>query len=161
MSRRLTDQELAKLPPLERRTAQSQRNLNDRTYNIRSARTARERRLGRQIVDDLSDLAPPEPQPTLRREEPRGGIPAARGHFERNYQPGEESASTAGIASPLTEGAQPSEGGPILDRDYYDPVQLTTTDGLFVMEVEYLKTIRLVDAQGNSAVINLASPPAP
>lgn len=155
---RLTDRQLAELPPVERRAAESQRNLNDRSHSIRSNITARERRLGREIVEGLSDSGPDLPPPTLRREEPRGSLPSARGYAERAYQAGSGGGGTAGLASPLIEGSQ---SGSALARTYHPPKQLQSSDGLFVWEIAPVASIQFRDANGALAEFRLAIPSEP
>lgn len=143
---RLTDEELAAMSSLDRRTATSQRNLNDRIYNLRSARTARELRLGREIVEDLASLGPAPKPPTLRKEEPRGGIPAARGYVERAYQPGNDTG-TAGIASPLTE----------QERVYADePIYVEAMDGSGYFRVRPIVQMKMTDAENREIVFDFA-----
>src|SRR5690606_39630113 len=82
----------------------------------------------RELVDGLSQR-PDRPMPTLRPEEPRGGIPAARGYVEKQYQPG--SGGSGGIASPLPE----AEGS----REYQDRVtRLYSNAFLIFAEVQPL-----------------------
>lgn len=159
---RLTDEELAAMSSLNRRTATSQRNLNDRTYNLRSARTARELRLGREIVEDLASLGPAPKPPTLRKEEPRGGIPAARGYVERNNQ-APYGPQTSGIAGPLIEGGvapdpelEQGPSTPVYDREYYEG-GIPSSDGLFMFPA--LKKITLRDANGSPVAVEFAKQP--
>lgn len=130
--------------------------------------TSREQRLTDRLITGLQALAEPERQaPKLSRSEPRGAIPSGRGYAESNYQPG-TATSTGGLASPLTEGetADPiSPADPLLDRTYYAPTQFVTSDGLFIMELEPIQTIKFRDANGDSAEFRIANPyaeePAP
>ena len=76
---------------------------NARAERLGGATTARQKRLTDGLIRDLSQREEP-PQPTLRREEPRGEIPARRGYAEVALQPGTGIAESGeGIASPLTE----------------------------------------------------------
>jgi len=112
----------------------------------------------RELVEDLQgpDI---RPLPALRPEEPRGGIPSRRGYVERAYQPGSDSGeTTAGIASPLTEG---QGQGLELARTYHDPVVMFSSDGLFVWEVAPVATIQFRDANGAPAEFRLAIPTEP
>lgn len=111
----------------------------------------------RDIVDGLAGPEAPRPLPTLRPEEPRGGIPTRRGYFEHNHQPGSGEGGTAGIASPLVEGDAPAIE-PVIEREYYPPTRITSSDGLFVMDVEYPKSIKFRDAAGSLVEIRLANP---
>lgn len=110
---------------------------------------------------------PGKPLPTLKREEPKGGIPSRRGYSERNYQPG-TGEGTAGIASPLIEGAtaplppadNPDEivsGKPKLEREYW-PEGVMSRDGLFMFPA--LKKLTMRDARGETVVFELADPSA-
>lgn len=119
--------------------------------------SARDARQLHELVNDLASLNSERPQPTLRREEPRGGIPSKRGYAEKNYQPGSGEGG-AGIASPLTEGA----GGRLeLARTYHPKRTLRSSDGLFVWEVAPVATIRFTDANGGAAEFRLAVPTEP
>lgn len=140
---------MARQTPNERAEASQQR-LNNRTHDIRSNRTTREKRLGREIVDDLSNLLPPPPQPTLRKEEPRGGIPAARGYAERNYQPGDDGGG--GIAGPLTEVPD--------TRIYHEDVvhRMYSSDYLLAAEICPLASMKMLDAEDREVVFNFAPP---
>lgn len=113
----------------------------------------------RKLRELVNGLQGPEtsPLPTLRPEEPRGGIPSRRGYVERAYQPG-SGGGTAGIASPLVEGAVPPElnpTNPVLEREYY-PGGLVSSDGLFVLPA--LKKITMRDANGAPVVFEFAEP---
>lgn len=109
--------------------------------------SARDSRQVRELVNDLASLGSAPTQPTLRKEEPRGGIPAARGYAERAYQPGNDTG-TAGIASPITE------PDPAL-REYY-PGGLRSSDGLFTLPA--IKKLVLEDAQGAQVIVELGLP---
>ena len=116
---------------------------------------ARDARQLHELVTDLASLNSERPQPTLRLEEPRGGIPSRRGYAEKNYQPG---SGGGGLASPLTEG---SGGGLALARTYHPPRVLVSSDGLFMWEVAPVATIRFTDAAGAAAEFRLAVPTEP
>lgn len=123
--------------------------LNNRTNTARTKLNARDSRQINQLVGDLTDLGPELPPPTLRKEEPRGPIPAARGYAERNYQPGSGlDDGTAGIASPITE-------PDFADREYY-ATGLRSSDGLFFLPA--VKKIVMQDASGAPAVFEFAEP---
>jgi hypothetical protein len=138
-------------------------NLNARSGGVRSRLAARAQRLSEGLTRDLSAIIQPErTQPTLRREEARGGIPSARGYSQHNYQPG-SSTGTGGIASPLIEGAQAdadpeSPSTPVLARESYPVQQLTSSDGLFVWEVTPPSKVTFRDANGEAAEFRLANP---
>ncbi len=67
--------------------------------------------------------------------------------------------STAGIASPLTEGIDATTGEPA--RAYYDTQLKTSSDGLFTLPIKPIKTLNFKDAKGNQVVIQLAEPKEP
>ncbi len=125
-------------------------NLNARSSGVRSRLAARAQRLSEGLTRDLSAIIQPErTQPTLRREEARGGIPSSRGYSQHNYQPG-SSTGTGGIAGPLTE-------EDFSAREYYDP--MLSSDGLFA--IPQIKKMVLKDADGLEVVVELADPAAP
>lgn len=110
------------------------------------------------LIRDLIDLVPPKRElPTLSREEPKGGIPQRRGSAERNLQPGTGSGE-GGIVGPLTEGATGAPGAPVLDRTYYPPAQVVSSDGMFVWEFQSIDTLQLRDGTGNPLQLILADP---
>lgn len=170
MSDRLTDKQIAELSPIERRKATSNRNINDRRDGLRGNLDARQKRLENGLIRDLRELGQNEQPPTLRREEPRGNIPPRRGYSEVNLQPGTgEGQGTAGIASPLIEGATPPEADPgnpgaptadkpKLEREYYPVAAIPSSDGIFTLSIRPLKRIALRDANGGQVVIQLAAP---
>jgi len=104
----------------------------------------------RKLRELVNGLQGPEtsPLPTLRPEEPRGGIPAARGYVEKQYQPGSGGSGSAGIASPITE---PDFSA----REYYS-TGLRSSDGLFFLPA--VKKIVMQDANGVPAVFEFADP---
>lgn len=125
--------------------------LQTRENNIRNTLNARDTRKTQELVNDLITLGPDLPPSTLRREEPRGPLPSARGYAERAYQPGGGAAEAgAGIASPITEPAFSA-------REYY-PGGLVSSDGLFVLPA--VKKIVMQDANGGPAVFEFAEPGA-
>lgn len=54
---------------------------------------------------------------------------------------GQNPGGSSGISSPLTETNY-------ADREFYTTYTLTSTDGLFVMELRRIKTMKFVDAAG-------------
>lgn len=139
-------------------------NLNARSGGVRSRLAARAQRLSEGLTRDLSAIIQPErDQPTLSREEPRGGIPSSRGYSQHNYQPGSSTGTGGGIASPLIEGAQAdadpeSPSTPVLARESYPVQQLLSSDGLFVWEVTPPSKVTFRDANGEAAEFRLANP---
>jgi hypothetical protein len=146
------------------RANQLRGNLSERAGGIRGRLDAKAQRLAEGLARNLSEIIdrPPTP-PTLRREEPRGGIPSARGYAQYNYQPGSSTGTGGGIASPLIEGAQAdadpeSPSTPVLARESYPVQQLLSSDGLFVWEVTPPSKVTFRDANGEAAEFRLANP---
>lgn len=144
---RLTDKELAKLPPVQRRAASSSRNLNDRADGIQDRLSQRHQREAGKLVQNLLDITTPsKPLPTLKREEPKGGIPQRRGSSEKNYQPGTNETPGEGIAWPLIE------------QNYNERLYLSgglpSTDGLFLYPV--VSRVEMQDAAGNGGYMYFA-----
>lgn len=86
-------------------------------------------------VEHSNEASLPEIQP-----EP---ISSGRGIGVKN-----EPKSSGSIASPL------NELGHL--REYYEPELLTSSDGLFVMEIQPLKKLVFIDNDGNEVVTGLA-----
>lgn len=130
------------------RANQLRDNLNERAGGIRGRLNARALRLAEGLARNLSEIIdrPPTP-PTLRREEPRGGIPSARGYAQYNYQPG-SSTGGGGIASPLVE-------ADFSEREWW-PLGIPSTDGLFYFPAP--KKITMTDANGAEVVLEYAEP---
>lgn len=112
-----------------------------------------ERRTGKSTADDINALVNPTRQrKTLRSVDPVGALPARRG--SGTYQaPASSGGTGSGIASPLVEKTKPVEGKQVPDRDYYDPVLLPTTDGLAWVKWRSVKTVRMIDANGEDVVM--------
>lgn len=134
------------------RANQLRGNLNERAGGIRGRLNARAQRLAEGLARNLSEIIerPPMP-PTLRREEPRGGIPSARGYAQSNYQPGSSSSPGGGIASPLEEVSYSTR--------LYHTNGIPSTDGLFIYPL--LSRLQLEDANGDPVEIYLAGTSAP
>ncbi|MCC4261085.1 hypothetical protein LL270_10510 [Pseudomonas aestusnigri] len=144
------------------RRRQLQGNLERRRQGIRDNLESRQQAMADKLVQTLADnLGPTRTPPTLRREEPRGAIPAGRGRVERNYQAPSNPSSGGGIASPLIEGGSASGTEPVLDRTYHAPREVVSSDGLFVWEVAAINTITLRDANNAVVEIKLAEPENP
>jgi len=133
------------------RANQLRGNLNERAGGIRGRLNARAQRLAEGLARNLSEIIdrPPTP-PTLRREEPRGGIPSARGYAQSNYQPG-SSTGGGGIASPLTEQH-------FSTREYWG-TGIPSSDGLFLYPAP--KKVKMTDATGAEVIFDYADPSAP
>lgn len=94
-----------------------------------------------------AEVASPGLPEGARIQPPGPGIPSKRGESRAR-----EGGEGAGIASPLTE----------LDytaRTYHASIgELTSSDGIIVLEVTGLESITLQDARGDEVVINLDDP---
>lgn len=96
---------------------------------------------------DLNALeTSPRRQRSLRQVEPVGSRPAVMG--KSYYTPPPATGGGGGIASPLTEASAGT-------REYW-PAGLLSSDGLF--ELPAIKKMNLTDANGETVVIQLASP---
>ncbi len=108
-----------------------------------------EERTGKAVVDDINRLAKPERQrKPLRAVQPVGAVPATRGRADYN-----EPAATSGggIASPLTETGV---------REYYPVTLLTSSDGIFTLQVEHVKKLFMTDANSVEHEFNYLDPEA-
>lgn len=121
--------------------------LNSRSDGIQDRLSQRHQREAGKLVQNLLDITNPgKPLPTLKREEPKGGIPARQGYAEKNLQPGTSSGGS-GIASPLTETA----------RTYAEePVWVESVDGYGYWRVKRVASVTYDDAEGREIVINSA-----
>lgn len=128
--------------------------------NSRAATGAAERRAignrivterrGESVVEDLNRLITPTRQRrTLRTVQPVGALPVTRGRG--NYVPPPANNAGGGIASPLTETSYAL-------REVYDPLYLTTSDGVMVWEFLPPKKIIFTDANGAEVVEIYAEP---
>lgn len=104
----------------------------------------------RRLVDNLNALVkhPAKPRERLPAVGSPGALPG-RG----TGKPGGVGSGT-GIASPLTEPDYAT-------RTFHAAVTLTTTDGVFTLEIEPLATIDLLDRNSNPVRIEYAAPPPP
>lgn len=132
---------------------------SERAVKLDANITARRQRSSERLLQNLADAMPRErSQPTLKQEQAKGGIPAARGEVRRDYQPG--SQGSGGIAGPLVEGLALDPGAPlepVLARETYPLVELHTSDGLFVFEITPYKKITFVDANGDAVPVIIAN----
>lgn len=134
------------------RRRQLQGNLERRRQGIRDNLESRQQAMADRLVQTLADnLGPTRTPPTLRREEPRGAIPAGRGRVERNYQAPTNPTSGGGIASPLEEVSYSNR--------LYHTNGIPSTDGLFIYPL--LSRLQLEDANGDPVEIYLAGASAP
>lgn len=58
-------------------------------------------------------------------------------------------ADTAGIASPISETKY-------ADRVFYPASTITSTDGIFTIEIKRVKTLQMVDAKSRSVILEFA-----
>ena len=104
----------------------------------------------RRLVDDLNRVVthPPKPPERLAPAGSPGALPG-RG----TGKPGDGNGGS-GIASPLTE---PDYAA----RQYHPDLILTSSDGVFTIEVQPLAVLVLRDALGLPVRIQYAAPPPP
>lgn len=121
-----------------------------------------ERRTGKSVAEDVNALVnPPRQSKSLPKIEPVGALPSRIG--TGTYRPSATGGGTGGgIASPLSEEyavveSAETESGLMLTpkRDYW-PDGMTSSDGLFVLPA--IKTLNLIDANGNAVQVKLANP---
>lgn len=111
-------------------------------------------RRGEAVAEDINSLVRPQRQAkALPRVQPVGAIPPQR---SRGTYKAPASTGTAGIASPLIEGA--AGEGATLAREYYAGITLTSSDGLISLDVEPLKKLTMRDANGEPVVMEFAQP---
>ena len=125
---------------------------DDRRRQLQGNLSGRQQAMADRLVQTLADnLSPTRTPPTLRREEPRGAIPAGRGRVERNYQAPSNPSSGGGIASPLEEISYSTR--------LYHTNGIPSTDGLFIYPL--LSRLQLEAANGDPVEIYLAGTSAP
>lgn len=111
-----------------------------------------EERTGKSVADDLNRLTTPQQQ---RRSLPSvptvGAQPASVGRG--SYVP--KAATTAGIASPLTEKTKVVGGKTVPDNELW-PAGYPSSDGLFVLPA--WKTVKFTDANGAEVILEYANP---
>ncbi len=111
-------------------------------------------RRGEAVAEDINSLVRPQRQAkALPRAQPVGAIPPQR---SRGTYKAPAATGTAGIASPLIEGA--AGEGATLAREYYAGITLTSSDGLISLDVEPLKKLTMRDANGEPVVMEFAQP---
>lgn len=106
--------------------------------------------MDKQFRDSLQQLTKPTGRATLRLpplEQPTP-IPAGVGVGAPSG-----GGSSAGIASPLSEPDPTS-------RTYHAARQLQSSDGLFAIEYQPLKSLSMTDATGREVVLEFADPDA-
>lgn len=118
-------------------------------------------RRGESLQRDLNSLeTAPRKRQALSRLEQRGARPATRGRGTVNLVPA-TGGGGGGIASPLTEPVDES-GVPL--REYHPSMTITSSDGLFTMELQPIKKLTMLDADGVTVDFIYADPdpePAP
>ena len=104
----------------------------------------------RRLRKSLQRLVGTRPQPAqgLQPAARRQPIGQSVGVGTPNNPPGQ-----AGIASPLTE---PDASA----RVYYPVVEVTSTDGLIIVETESIQTLEMQDANGSSVTLQFGDPDA-
>lgn len=112
-------------------------------------------RRGESLQRDLNSLeTAPRKRQALSRLEQRGARPAMRGRGTVNLVPA-TGGGGGGVDSPLTEPVDES-GVPL--REYHPSMTITSSDGLFTMELEPIKKLTMVDASGRSIDFIYADP---
>jgi hypothetical protein len=116
-----------------------------------------EERTGKALVDDVNALIRPERQArTLRTVPLVGAVPAKQGRGD--YTPPPATPTGGGIASPLTERTRVEGGEVVPDRDLHPEAVYASSDGLFTMLLQPIKTLRWADANNALGQIDLAAP---
>lgn len=106
--------------------------------------------IDKRIADYLNDLVERETTPFLPPVASRGALSGAEGYVE-GPEPERVSGGGGGIASPLTE-------PDIEAREYYQSQLLTSSDGLFTLEVAPIKKLVMQDANSAEVVFQFADP---
>jgi len=109
-----------------------------------------ERRTGRAQVDDINALVnQPRQRRTLPAVAPRGGVPAQTGTGNYTAPP---AGAGGGIAGPLVEVSG--------SREYFaNKTQFYTSDFLFVVEIQPLRRMTMMDANGAEVPFEYREPP--
>ncbi len=87
-------------------------------------------------------------------ERPTRSLPELPPRGAMRSPPGFSAASAdgvSGIASPLTEDDHTT-------REYYTGIGITSSDGIFVLEVEPIKKLVMADANGKAVVFDFDDP---
>lgn len=118
-------------------------------------------RRGTTLKQDLNALeTSPRGSQTLTPRQPTGGRPETRGVGTWNPNT-PKAGGGGGIAGPLTEPVDES-GVPL--REYHPSMTITSSDGLFTMELQPIKKLTMLDADGVTVDFIYADPdpePAP
>lgn len=111
-------------------------------------------RRGEAVAEDINSLLRPQRKArALPKVPPVGALPSQRSSADYKAP---AATGTAGIASPLIEGA--AGEGATLAREYYAGITLTSSDGLISLDVEPLKKLTMRDANGEPVVMEFAQP---
>ena len=90
--------------------------------------------------------------PPLAAPPPKSAIAEGRGTSKSGTGGAGDGAGPTGIASPLTE----VENAGVPDRTYYSERTIQSVDGLFVLRVKPIKTLRFTDAAARAIQIHFA-----
>jgi hypothetical protein len=108
-------------------------------------------RTGASQLQDINGLQRPVSQPrTLRRIEPRGGLPAQKGRGNW-VEPPVSPATSGGIASPLVEQDYAA-------RLYWDERTVVSVDGLLSFRIKPIKEFTQLDANNLEVKQQFAQP---
>jgi hypothetical protein len=103
----------------------------------------------RKLSEDLNSLISPPKEKALRDIAPREGFPEGVG----TATPEPVATGGGGISSPLTE---PSFAA----RQYYAANPVTSSDGIFTIELLPIKKLVMQDAEAQEVVFDFADPEA-
>lgn len=109
-----------------------------------------ERRTGKAVVEDINALVnQPRQRRSLPAVEPRGGVPAQTGTGNYKAPP---AGAGGGIAGPLVEVSG--------SREYFaNKTQFYTSEFLFVVEIQPLRRMTMMDANGAEVPFEYREPP--
>lgn len=115
-----------------------------------------QQRRGTTLKQDLNALeTAPRRNQTLTQRQATGGRPETRGVGTWNPNTPKVGGAGGGIAGPLTEPVDES-GVPL--REYHPPMTITSSDGIFTMELEPIKKLTMIDADGVTVDFIYADP---
>jgi hypothetical protein len=103
------------------------------------------------LKSDLGRLIPKSQKANVPLSDPKPATPISEavgfGEVKSRHLSSKNLPSQGGIASPLTETLYE-------DREYYDEVAVTSSDGLFVFNIKRIKTIRMTDNTSKEVVLS-------
>ncbi|MCC5809851.1 MAG: hypothetical protein JJU06_05710 [Ectothiorhodospiraceae bacterium] len=105
----------------------------------------------RKLLGDLRTLIETERRQRLPRAPRRGLFPRSRVEAVPEDRPEGGPGGGAGIASPLTEPDYEA-------REYYETQFITSSDGLFVLELAPIRKLVMEDANANEVEFDFADP---